>query len=596
MINILTIIIIAAVVITDGVYAFGSFGKSAVTTLTPPRTKQVNDGNDGAKISTAVEEESEVESASSLSQCLSAKRRTTTRRKAIHRLLMLSTTVTTTATTAASAATTTSSTTATSRETYWPLGKVAFSLLPLSGTYSRRATVMETLIPNTLWTFDQIQGVVNVNVPVRMVVIKLSNAAGGGLWVHNPLAPTPQLLAYIRHLETLHGPVRHVVLGTVALEHKATFGPFAQYFPKATVWIQRGQWSFPVQLPIEYLGVTQSNEYCRILPSSQYIHGQRALDEEIRSLSNEQCGRNARYWAKKNPNPPEWTTDIDYETLDPIHFKSVGAYSETAFYHISTKTLIVTDAVCSVTDTPPLIIQEDPRALLYHARDTIMETVIDNEGTRQKGWRRMVQFGLVFFPSQIDVVPFDQAIQQARVLDKTNPTMKVLGQDAIPFGGSIYPWTWRPDNIDMNNFNVISYQGKLFCPPILTKLILDREPDRTMEWVDRIVQRFDFDHVIPGHLNNYVKADGNEFRMSFDVLLRDSNNDSVASVSQQQRDGKSDERSAYYNTQQRVLPEDLALLQEASDVLTQLGIVDPSRVCDLELARQVGRFATIAPK
>jgi len=596
MINILTIIIIAAVVITDGVYAFGSFGKSAVTTLTPPRTKQVNDGNDGAKISTAVEEESEVESASSLSQCLSAKRRTTTRRKAIHRLLMLSTTVTTTATTAASAATTTSSTTATSRETYWPLGKVAFSLLPLSGTYSRRATVMETLIPNTLWTFDQIQGVVNVNVPVRMVVIKLSNAAGGGLWVHNPLAPTPQLLAYIRHLETLHGPVRHVVLGTVALEHKATFGPFAQYFSKATVWIQRGQWSFPVQLPIEYLGVTQSNEYCRILPSSQYIHGQRALDEEIRSLSNEQCGRNARYWAKKNPNPPEWTTDIDYETLDPIHFKSVGAYSETAFYHISTKTLIVTDAVCSVTDTPPLIIQEDPRALLYHARDTIMETVIDNEGTRQKGWRRMVQFGLVFFPSQIDVVPFDQAIQQARVLDKTNPTMKVLGQDAIPFGGSIYPWTWRPDNIDMNNFNVISYQGKLFCPPILTKLILDREPDRTMEWVDRIVQRFDFDHVIPGHLNNYVKADGNEFRMSFDVLLRDSNNDSVASVSQQQRDGKSDERSAYYNTQQRVLPEDLALLQEASDVLTQLGIVDPSRVCDLELARQVGRFATIAPK
>ena len=592
----------------DGVYAFGSFGKSAATP-TPPRTKQVNDGNDdGAKISIVVEEDSEVESsAPSLSPCSSAKRRTTTtRRKAMHQLLMLSATATTAATTAASAATadsammTSSSTAAaTPRETYWPLGKVAFSLLPLSGTYTRRATVMDTLIPSTLWTFDQIQGVVNVNVPVRMVVIKLGNDAGGGLWVHNPLAPTPQLLAYIRHLETLHGPVRHVVLGTVALEHKATFGPFAQYFPKATVWIQRGQWSFPVQLPIEYLGVTQSNEHCRILPSSQYIHGQRTLDEEIQSLSNEQCGRNARYWAKKNPNPPEWTTDIDYETLDPIHFKSVGAYSEAAFYHISTKTLIVTDAVCSVTDTPPLIIQEDPRALLYHARDTIMENVIDNEVTRRKGWRRMVQFGLVFFPSQIDVVPFDRAIQQALVLDEANPTMKILGQDAIPFGGSIYPWTWRPNDIDVNNFNAISHRGKLFCPPILTKLILDREPDRTMEWVDRIAQRFDFDHVIPGHLNNYVKADGNEFRRSFDVLLlRDSSNDSVASVlSQQQRDGKSDKRSAYYNTQQqRVLPEDLALLQEASDVLTQLGIVDPSRVCDLELARQVGRFATVAPK
>jgi hypothetical protein len=62
---------------------------------------------------------------------------------------------------------------ASARETYWPLGKVAFSLLPLSGTYTRRATVMEEVVPGTVWTMDQIQGVVNVNVPVRMVVIKV---------------------------------------------------------------------------------------------------------------------------------------------------------------------------------------------------------------------------------------------------------------------------------------------------------------------------------------------------------------------------------------------------------------------------------------
>ncbi len=82
----------------------------------------------------------------------------------------------------------------TSRSTYWPLGKVAFSLLPLAGTYTRRATVFETicaakddgrrngldittssgLTNGIVWTLDQIQGVVNVNVPVRMVVIKVS--------------------------------------------------------------------------------------------------------------------------------------------------------------------------------------------------------------------------------------------------------------------------------------------------------------------------------------------------------------------------------------------------------------------------------------
>ncbi len=64
------------------------------------------------------------------------------------------------------------------RETYWPLGKVAFSLLPLSGTYTRRATVIEEVAGGSIWTCDQIQGVVNVNVPVRMVVVKVRPSYG----------------------------------------------------------------------------------------------------------------------------------------------------------------------------------------------------------------------------------------------------------------------------------------------------------------------------------------------------------------------------------------------------------------------------------
>jgi hypothetical protein len=120
---------------------------------------------------------------------------------------------------------------------YWPLGKVAFSLLPLAGG-SRRATVQETIVPNKIWTHDQIQGIVNVNVPVRQTTIALQNS--GGLWVHNPVAPTLQHLQQMKQLEQDHGPVQHIVLGTVALEHKATFGAFARKFPKATVWIQPG--------------------------------------------------------------------------------------------------------------------------------------------------------------------------------------------------------------------------------------------------------------------------------------------------------------------------------------------------------------------
>ncbi len=397
--------------------------------------------------------------------------------------------------------------------------------------------------------------------------------------MHNPLAPTPQLLSCVRAISSVHGPVRHVVLGTVALEHKATFGPFAQYFPRATAWVQRGQWSFPLDLPIEYLGVAQGNDRLRILPSSQFLHGDRSLDNEVESIRREGGGRNARYWARRSP-VPEWTADIDYETLDPIRFRSVGAYSEAAFFHRKTRTLVVTDAVCSVTSDPPPIVAEDPRAMLYHSRDSIFDDVVDDDATRRRGWRRMVQFGLVFFPSRIDVVPPGRALREASTLAASRPSTRRLGEDAVPFRGSLYPWTWRGGDTDLGNFEAISRGGELFCPPILTKLILDREPERALEWVDRIVSRFDFVRVIPGHLNNYVEADGREFARAFDPLRSDA--------------GRRGGGGRVYP--QRALPEDLALLQEASDVLTRLGVVDPSRVCDTETARRVGRFANIAPK
>lgn len=329
----------------------------------------------------------------------------------------------------------------------------------------------------------------------------------------------------------------------MALEHKATLGPFAQYFSLATVWIQPGQWSFPVQLPVEFLGVIQSNDKLRILPSSQFIHGQLSLEDEVAAISESRY----KYWARKRPMP-EWTADIDYETLGPLLFRSVGAYSETAFFHRSTKTLIVTDCVCSVTKTPPKVIQEDPRALLYHARDSINEVVVDDQATREKGWRRMVQFGLVFFPSQIEVVPLQRALSEANHIE---PSMKNLGVGGVP--GSLYPWTWHDNDVDLANFIAISQNGKLFCPPILTKLILDREPEKTLGWVNRITQRFGFTHVIPAHLNNFVKAGPKEFSQAFDPLRSNPKNGKVFP--------------------QRALAEDLALLQEASDVLTKYGVV-----------------------
>jgi hypothetical protein len=451
-----------------------------------------------------------------------------------------------------------------SNQLSWPIGKVAFSLLPLAGTGTRRATIEETIVPGQIWTHDQIQGVVNVNVPVRQTVIKLSNHAGGGLWIHNPIAPTQQALQMVRALELEHGPVRHLVLASSALEHKATFGPFAAKFPNATVWIQPGQWAFPAGLPIEFLGVTQRGPRLREIPD-------RDTGQLVVGSSN--SSNRYRYFDDKL-GPPEWLGehDFDYETLGPLTFKSVGTYSETVFCHKPTETLLVTDCVVSVQAEPPMIIQEDPRAMLFHARDRADEIVQDTPATRRKGWRRMVQFGLVFFPSQIEVVPsLGQAFKDA---SQITPGMRPLGEGAVPF--ALYPWTWHDNDADQANFDQISQHGKPFCPPILTKLILDREPQRVETFVNRVVSRFTFTRIIPCHLANNVTAGPREFKEAFDMIIRDPTNNGNQVKSQ------------------RPLAEDLALLQKASDLLTRFNVVEVSTVCDGEPARMVGRFATAA--
>ncbi len=310
------------------------------------------------------------------------------------------------------------------------------------------------------------------------------------------------------------------------------------------------QWAFPINLPIELSGVTQRGAKLREIP----------ISDDVKDISKQY-----RYYAAKDPIP-EWKADLDFEVLGPLRFQSVGAFSETALFHKKSKTLLVTDSVVSVTDTPPKIIEEDPRGMLFHARDSIEDVIEDTEENRKKGWRRMVEFGLTFFPSQIDVVPFGDAISQASKIDSK---MKPLGEGAVPF--SLYPWTWHDNDADLKNFNAISKGGEIFCPPILTKLILDREPQKTLDWADRICKRFDFDHIIPCHLNNYVKASPEQFRAAFEVLRNDPKSGRV--------------------THQRPLAEDLALLQKASDLLTQFGVVSESKVCDGEPARREGRFS-----
>ena len=84
-----------------------------------------------------------------------------------------------------------------------------WGILPV-GPYKRKKTIMETIVPDKVWTADQKFGILNVQVPLRCTIIKLS---GGGLFVYNPVAATKEFVSMVKDLEKQHGPVKHICLG-----------------------------------------------------------------------------------------------------------------------------------------------------------------------------------------------------------------------------------------------------------------------------------------------------------------------------------------------------------------------------------------------
>ena len=60
-------------------------------------------------------------------------------------------------------------------------------------------------------------GIFYVSVPIRMTVVAMETR---GLSVYAPVAPTEECLGLLRPLIREHGPVRFIVLPSVAVEHK----------------------------------------------------------------------------------------------------------------------------------------------------------------------------------------------------------------------------------------------------------------------------------------------------------------------------------------------------------------------------------------
>jgi len=338
-----------------------------------------------------------------------------------------------------------------------------FGVLPV-GPYKEKKSIFETIVPNQIWTVDQKFGILNVQVPIRMTVIKLKS----GLFLYNPIAATPEVVTWLKNLCTSENTtIQSIVIGSVAAEHKVYASVLAQKFPKAKVWLTEGQYSFPANLPQSFLG----------FPS-----------DRTSFLNPDGTG-----------GEDSWSEELQYLTLGPFISRD-GAFAESVFLHKPTQTLLCTDTVLEVTDEVPNIYDVDPHPLLFHARDTVTDVLQDTEEIRKLGYRRVVLFGLFFTPSAIVIKDVNTAFKERR---------PDINTDFI----GIYPWDWVGD--DVKSFKAL--QGGLLVAPILQKLILNRNPIAVLDFADTI-PTWPIKRIIPSHLKNDLKYNGEDYRRAFDFL------------------------------------------------------------------------------
>jgi len=343
---------------------------------------------------------------------------------------------------------------------FWP----AVPLYP----YGRRRTLRHEVVPDRVWTFDQLQGILYVVVPIRMTIAKLD---AGGLLVYGPVAPTPECVQLVRELETKHGQVKYIILPTISgLEHKVFVGPFARQFPQAQVFVAPHQWSFPLNLPLSWLGFPPK----RTSP----------LPED----------------SSKTP----FADQFDYAMLGPIDL-GPGLFGEVAFLDKRSGSLLVTDIVVSVPEDPPAIAQLDPYPLLFHAKDSASDLREDNWANRRQGWQRICLFAFYFQPSKLSAINWSDAFSKAK---------KAPDRSLKAYFG-LFPFQWQADW--RRSFDALRGNGRLLVAPILQTLILNRAPRATLDWVNQIAS-WDFQRIIPCHFQKAIAVGPEQFREAFSFL------------------------------------------------------------------------------
>ena len=324
---------------------------------------------------------------------------------------------------------------------WWPL-------LPLY-PYGRRPTLVRELIPEQLWSFEQLQGVFYVAVPIRMTVARVR----GGLMLYAPVAPTAQVRRALLDLEQRYGPVQSIVLPTASgLEHKLPVPAMARAYPEATVWVTPGQWSFPLNLPASWLGFPRRRT--RVLGEQGYPHS-----DELQWLS-----------------------------LGPLDL-GLGRFQEFSCLHRSSGALLITDALVAINPQPPELFDADPTPLLFHARDRGDQPLTDSPELRLKGWQRLALFASYLRPEALSLPPLPQLLAQA---------FRPGCRDARSYFG-LYPFHWSRSSAAV--FAELQGQavGGLQVAPVLERLVFPRAQALLLAWLRRLAELPELRWLVPAH-------------------------------------------------------------------------------------------------
>jgi len=343
---------------------------------------------------------------------------------------------------------------------WWPL-------LPLY-PYGRKRTIFRELVPNQIWSFEQLQGIYYVAVPVRLLVVRVKNE----LMIINPLPPTDELLRDIDVLVKKIGPVKTIVLPTASgLEHKIGLPALARAFPNAKIWVCPGQFSFPFQLPFDWLGIPSDRTNILLADGFPY--------EDF-------C---------------EWIS------LGPIDI-GLARFQEICCFHKPSKSLLVTDALVGIEETPPELFDLDPTPLLFHSREKGSEELIDTPIARRKGWLRLVLFASYLMPEKLEIPKIKEIFG--------NSFKPNLRNKRAHFG--IYPFSWQK-GWELSAMKIVGKKTPLIqIAPVLERLVFPRARKAYISWLNKVESLQGISWLISAHYCGKVRFSKYEIKSLKDKI------------------------------------------------------------------------------